>query len=55
MLSRLFYDVVSLLGRRHREIRIRNELEALSDQELIDIGLKRGDIHGVAREAALKY
>lgn len=54
MLARLVNDVVSLLGRRHRESKIRNELESLTDQELSDIGLKRGDIERVAREATHK-
>jgi uncharacterized protein YjiS (DUF1127 family) len=54
MFARLFYDVVSILGRRHRECKIRNELEALSDKDLTEIGLTRGDICVVAREAALR-
>lgn len=52
MLGKLFNDVVSLLDRGHRERTIRSELEALSDKELSDIGLNRGDIYRVAREAA---
>ena len=52
MLVRLINDVVSLLDRRHRENKIRNELEALTDDELSDIGLDRGDICVVARQVA---
>ena len=52
MLIRLINDVVSLLDRRHRESKIRIELEALTDDELSDIGLERGDIDTVARQAA---
>jgi len=52
MVGKLFSDVVSLLDRRHRERRIRNELEALSDKELSDIGLTRGDIDRIARESS---
>ena len=50
MLDRLINDVVSLLDRRYRERTIRNELEALTDKELSDIGLERGDIDRIARE-----
>jgi len=52
MLVRFIYDVVSLLDRRHRENKIRTELEALSDSELSHIGLRRNDITEVAREVA---
>ena len=51
MLVRLINDVVSLLDRRHRENKIRNELEALTDDELSDIELNRGDIYSVAKQA----
>lgn len=55
MLVRFIHDVVSILDRRYRESKIRTELEALTDDELSDIGLTRGDIHNVARQAARQY
>lgn len=50
MVAKLINDVVSLLGRRCRERKIRIELEALSDEDLAELSLSRGDIAGVARQ-----
>ncbi|MFD1344684.1 DUF1127 domain-containing protein [Litorisediminicola beolgyonensis] len=58
--TRLDHDVVpSLLSRAATELRLRAEihrtrrqLSALSDRELDDIGLTRGDIDRAARKAA---
>ena len=36
-----------------RYVRTRDELAALTDRELADIGLVRGDIDHIARQAAL--
>lgn len=55
MFARFVTDVVSLLDRRYRESKIRIELEALSDKELSEIGLKRRDIVDVARGVTQKY
>jgi uncharacterized protein YjiS (DUF1127 family) len=51
MLIRFINDVVSLLDRRHRESKIRHELEILSDEELSHLGLRRKDIKRIARSA----
>ncbi len=38
---------------KHRKYReTKNELAALTDRELQDLGISRGQIHEVAREAA---
>jgi uncharacterized protein YjiS (DUF1127 family) len=52
MLNRLINDVVSLLDRRHRENKIRTELESISDKDLSEIGIRREDIGRIARESA---
>jgi uncharacterized protein YjiS (DUF1127 family) len=54
MVGKIISDVVSLLGRRHRERRIRNELDALSDEDLAELRLARTDIQQVARQATRK-
>jgi hypothetical protein len=45
-------DVVSVLGRGCRESKIRNMLEALSNEDLASLGMSRRDIAQVAQEAA---
>jgi len=41
--------VLDFLEQRRRYSRTLVELESLSDRELADIGLNRGDIEGIAR------
>jgi uncharacterized protein YjiS (DUF1127 family) len=55
MVAKLIDDVVSLLDRRCRARKIRIELEALSDEDLAELGLKRCDIRSVANETTRKY
>lgn len=55
MACEIIDDVVSLLDRGHREVKIRVELEALSDEDLLVLGIQRRDIAKVAREAAQQY
>jgi len=55
MSGEIFNDVVSLLDRGRREVKIRVELEALSDEDLLALGIQRRDIGKVAREAAQQY
>lgn len=55
MVAKLIDDVVSLLGRRCRARKIRIELEALSDQDLAELGLTRRDIRSVANETTRKH
>ncbi len=55
MVAKLIDDVVSLLDRGRRESKIRTELEALSDEDLSCLGIKRQDIDKVAREAAQQH
>ena len=55
MVAKLINDVVSILDRRCRARKIRTELEALSDQDLAELGLSRGDIRSVANETTRKY
>lgn len=47
-------DHVRARGEEHlRYLQTRNELAALTDRELADIGLVRGDIEGIARKSAV--
>lgn len=55
MVAKLIYDVVSLLDRRCRERRIRTELEALTDQDLAELGIARSDIRNIAKETIQKH
>ena len=55
MVAKLINDVVSILDRRCRARKIRIELEALSDQDLAELGLARCDIRSVANETSRKH
>lgn len=48
----LFERLVTRLKEQRRYRRTINELSALTDRELDDIGLTRGDIENVARRSA---
>lgn len=44
----LFSRVMAMFERRAAVRQTREELNRLSDRELADIGILRGDIHGIA-------
>ena len=46
-----FSSVRDALGRRRRLGQVRRELSRLSDRDLADIGIARGDIDTIARQA----
>lgn len=46
-----FATVRQAVGRRREINRVRRELHRLSDRDLADIGIARGDIDAVARQA----
>ncbi len=47
-----FSTIADAVTRRVLYVRTRNELSALNSRELADIGLNRGDIARVSRDAA---
>ena len=51
-IASLFADIKRRRAEHEMYRRTLNELRALSDRELSDLGLSRADIHAVAREAA---
>ena len=55
MVAKLINDVVSILDRRRRERKIRNELEALSDEDLAELSIERDDISHIAKETTRKH
>ena len=55
MVAKLINDVVSLLDRRRRERKIRDELEALSDEDLAELRISRNDITYIAKETIRKH
>lgn len=55
MVAKLINDVVSLLDRRRRERKIRNELEALSDEDLAELRIERDDISLIAKQTTRQY
>jgi uncharacterized protein YjiS (DUF1127 family) len=50
--STLISTIKTALDRRAVFVRTRNELNALSDRELADLGISRVDITVISREAA---
>ena len=51
-MTKLLNQIATLVRRWRTYLRVRNELEAYSERELNDIGISRGDITRIAREAA---
>lgn len=47
-------DVVSYIGKEYRKYHIINELNRLSDRELRDIGITRGEIPFIVSDAVNK-
>lgn len=49
MFTKIIDDVVSILDRRRRARKIRTELQALSDEELAELGIERQEIRYIAK------